>query len=67
MSNSYSVSSSPALSSTLIGIYGQVNSKYVFIMVYQSALEQAYASNGQPGTAGRALRNVRLKFVPLTS
>jgi hypothetical protein len=49
MSNSYSVSSSPALSSTLVGIYGQVNSTYIFFEVYKSALDQAYALNGQTG------------------
>jgi len=50
MSNSYSVSSSPTLSgNTLVGIYGQVNSTFVFCVVYKSALDQAYAANGQAG------------------
>jgi len=50
MSNSYSVSSSPTLSgNTLVGIYGQVNSTFIFCVVYKSALDQAYAANGQAG------------------
>ena len=48
MSN-YSVSSSPALDNFITGIYGQVNSTYIFIVVYTSALNQAYASSGQAG------------------
>jgi hypothetical protein len=49
MSNTYSVSSSPALSNVLVGIYGQVNSTFIFCIVYKSALDQAYAANGQLG------------------
>jgi hypothetical protein len=49
MSNSYSVSSSPALSSTLVGIYGAVNSTYIFLVVYKTALDEAFAASGQLG------------------
>jgi hypothetical protein len=49
MSNNYSVSFSPALSGNLVGIYGQVNSTYIFIVTFKSALDQAFAANGQAG------------------
>ena len=52
MSNNYSVLASPQLTSQIVGIYGQVNTTYVLIAVYKSALDQAFAASGQAGIQG---------------